>query len=563
MIAKSVFTLGMLAVAAHAAPPSQWPYWPEYSKTPVGEIQPQAWRMQDDVIDGWDWSMPPHVKPSERSLMGLQRMIGTRKPVEKVEPGFPVNAATLHWINWREIEPEEGVYRWDIVKARIEETRAQGCDSILRILTSSKAMGRNGVYHPEKGVAPRWLEKYDIPSSIDKKNANNENYDPGHPEFHKRYIKLINSFAASGIPQMLKAAYAGYASPSFGDEGIGPHGVDPDTVPHVMERLDAWGRAFKGMEHKVFMGGPSEYGFEKGFGVRRGFVEMYLYTLPDQHIGQSIDTNGYVVVDENSPVLKRNPFHGEVNEEYEEAWATPDRDFRFGETTDSFAYRYFCANLRLLQMRCSYVHNKDTIIPEMLPFVAQELGRTVEDAPDVWCFMRESYLKPKNYQKHDWLDRPISATEMENGIPAKNWERWLYQRDSEGFETEPAIKIDQPPNQMWMVQPGRYYDYIARKGKQIGLAVDDRWCGGGPVDVAVKVTYFDVGRGNVEVGLRTKKGGARKRIKLTDSRKLRTATFFVDDAVFSAKDLEYDIIFKSSGDEAVISFVRVVKICHI
>lgn len=525
-----------VVLAVSAASPEKWPYWPEYEKIPLSEIRPQQWRNTDDVIDGWDWSMPPNVEPAPKSLMGLQRMIGLKKPVQKIETHFPVNAVTLHWINWRDIEPEEGVYRWDIVKDRIEETHAQGSDSILRILTSSKAMESKGRYDPEKGAAPRWLEKYEIPSCVAKENANNENYDPGHPEFHKRYIKLINSFAESGIPQMLKAAYVGYASPSFGDEGIGPRGVDPDTVPHVIERLDAWGRAFQGLENRVFMGGPSEYGFEKGFGVRRGFVEMYLYTLPDSTIGQTIDENGYVVVDENSPVLRRNPFHGEVNEEYEEAWATEQRGYRFGKTTDSFSYRYFCANLRLLQMRCSYVHNKDTLIPEMLPFVALELGRTVEDAPDIWCFMRESYLR-----KHGAV---------------KNWERWLYQRDSEGFETEPVVKIDQPPIKMWMVQPDRYYDYIARKGSQIGLAVDDRWCSGGQVDVAIKVTYFDEGAGQVQMRV----GEQECNLLLTGSGTLKTATFFIEKADFSAKGMEYDIVFQGMETDAVISFVRIIRL---
>jgi len=286
------------------------------------------------------------------------------------------------------------------------------------------------------------------------------------------------------------------------------------------------------------MGGPSEYGFNKGFGVRRGFVEMYLYTLPDATIGQTIDENGYVWVDENSPVLRRNPFHGEGNEEYEEAWATAERGYRFGKNTDSFAYRYFCANLRLLQMRCSYVHNKDTIVPELLPFVALELGRTVEDAPDIWCFMRESYLR-----KHG---------------PAKNWERWLYQRDSEGFETEPAVQI-QHPIKMWMVEKNKNYDYIARSGKRIGLAVDDRWGGGKPQDVAIKVTYFDIGKGAVELGVRTRQGNVKRTFKRTNSGTLKTATFFIKQAVFSAEGMEHDIVFQGLGTDAVISFVRVIR----
>jgi hypothetical protein len=558
---RTVFLMLLIGVQMSAVADSDpWPYWPKYKRTPLADIRPQPWRMQEDIIEGWDWSMPPAVRPAEHSLMGLERLFGLEQMRTRPDPLFAVNAAVLHWINWRDIEPEEGVYRWDRVRQWIGQTKEQECDAVLRILTASKAMhSAGGEYDPDKGAAPRWLEKYNIPSSIAKKGANNENYDPGHPEFHARYVKLINSFAESGIPQMLKAAYVGYASPAFGDEGIGPPGKDPDKVPHVIERLDAWGRAFDGMEHKVFMGGPSEYGFNKGFGLRRGFVEMYLYTLPDKTIGQSVDDSGYVIIDENSPVLRRNPFHGEVNEEYEEAWATKERDYRYGRDVDSFPYRYFCANLRLLQMRCSYVHNKDTLIPELLPFVALELGRTVADAPDIWCFLRESYIKPQHYQKHDWQGRPVSEDEMKNGIPAKNWERWLYQRDTEGYETEPAIKIEQPPNRMWMVQPGRYYDYLARKGRQIGFAVDDRWCNG-PTDVALKVTYFNIGDGRVDVGVKTKNGEIWKQISLTGTGSLRTATFFVQDAVFSARNMDYDIIFKSSGGDAVLSFVRVIRL---
>lgn len=95
----------------------------------------------------------------------------------------------------------------------------------------------------------------------------NLNFDRSHPEFHRRYLLLVEELAKTDIPDMVKAAYMGYASHSFGDEGIGPYGeTNPtanDTVKHVRERLDAWHEAFKGMENKVFMGGTSEYGFQK------------------------------------------------------------------------------------------------------------------------------------------------------------------------------------------------------------------------------------------------------------------------------------------------------------
>lgn len=138
---------------------------------------------------------------------------------------------------------------------------------------------------------------------------------------------------------------------------------------------------------------------------------------------------------------------------------------------------------------------------------------------------------------------------------AKNWERWLYQRDSDGFETEPAVQIEHPIK-MWMVEKNRSYDYIARSGKRIGLAIDDRWCGGKPVDVAIKITYFDIGKGKVQMSA----GRQKRTIKLTGSGKLKTATYFLKNAVFSAKNMEYDIVFRGLEVEAVISFVRVIRV---
>ncbi|VGO14870.1 hypothetical protein PDESU_03440 [Pontiella desulfatans] len=521
-----------LVYHGHAAVPEAWPYWPEYHKTPLSEIRPQEWQEQDHIIDGWDWSLPPSVEPAPNGLMAVKRTQNLKRSLNGfLEPvDLPMNPTVTLWIKWKDLEPVEGNYQFDVLRTRVEEAEQLGYSVVLRMLFSAT------------NFAPEWIQDYDIPIREEHKKSKMINYEVSHPEFHNRYVGLIDALGQSGIPNMdaLKGAFLGYASPSNGDEGIGPHGVDPDTVPHVIERLDAWGRAFKGVEHKVFMGGISQHGLDLGFGIRRGFVEMYLYHIPDELLGQSVDDAGYLFVDDSVDVLKRNIFHGEENEEYEEAWATEKRDFRFGPNTDSYSYRYFTSNLRLLQMQSNYVlYNSFSIMPEQMVWVGQTLGRTVEDSPDIWCSLRESYVRRVG--------------------PVKNFERWLYQRDSEGFETEPAVKIDQAI-EMWMVEPGSYYDYVARKGKQIGLAVDDRWCGGGPVDVAIKVTYFDVGRGTVDVGVRTRKGGARKRIKLTGTEKLRTATFFIDDAIFNAKGMDYDLIFHGSGAEAVLSFVRVIRV---
>ncbi len=523
-----------LMTRADAAPPTSWPYWPEYHKTPLDQIRPQEWKTADHVIDGWDWSLPPTVKPSPNGLLAVYRTSNIKHPLNKEiqSLNLPLNQTLELWVKWRDLEPTEGQYRFDLLKSRIEEASQKGCRVVLRILSSATIF------------APEWLADYKVP--IRQENSKNKpkvtNYEISNPEFHKRYLLLVKKLGESGIPEMdsLKGSYVGYASPSYGDEGIGPHGVDPDTVPHVVERLDGWGQAFDKFKQKVFMGGSSAHGFKKGFGTRRGFVEMYLYHIPDEEIGQTVDKQGYLFVDDSVELLKSKAFHGEENEEYEEKWATKEGGFRFGENTDSFTYRYFISNLRTLQMQCNHVlMNPFSIYPEQMVWVGQTLGRTVQDSPDIWCALRESYVRKAG--------------------PVKNVERWLYQRDSPGFETSPVVKIDHPIK-MWMVAPDQNFDYIARKGKQIGLAVDDRWCGGKPVDVAVKTTYFDKGVGTVDVHVKTKGGDVTKQIKLTGSDKLKTATFVIEDAVFPAQKMDYDLTFKSSGDEAVLSFVRIIRL---
>ncbi len=542
-------------------PEGVYPYWPSYQYLDVEDldtIQAQQWINKDHVIQGWDWSMPTFVEPSSRSLVGLQRIIGWNKDYIPLNLQFKSNNVGILWVKWRDIEKTMGTFNFQPVIDRINQANSVGSDIILRILCHSKSRaGDIG-----KGEAPLWLEDLGVTLLPQEKPEHNLNFDPSHPEFHKHYLQLVEALAQTGIPDMVKAAYVGYASHSFGDEGIGPHGENNpeanDAEIHVKERLDAWQNAFAGQEHKVFMGGTSFYGFEKGFGVRRGFVEMYLYHIPSPNLGQFIDDEGYLCVDENAPIIKYGCFNGDVNEEYEPAWATDARSYRFGNTTNSYPYRYFTSNLRALQMRCTYIHTTGHLIPKMLPFISLELGRTIEDAPDVWTFLRTSYLKASNYRNNDKMGREISAMEESDGIETKNFERWLYQRDAPGFETQPAVKIQQAIK-MWMVQDDKYYDFIARKGRKIGFDVDDRWTGLTD-SLAIKVTYFDHNPGTLKLrgfqGLQP----FEKSIELKGDSALRTATFLLPRLTANSLENNFDFSLEAgeNTDSITVSMVRVI-----
>jgi len=559
-----IFLLAVLLISSdnpNVLPESIYPYWPSYQYLDVEDLdtlQAQEWIKEDHVIEGWDWSMPSFVDPSPRSLVGLQRNIGWGKDYIPLNLKFKSNSVGILWVKWRDIEPTMGNYDFTPIIDRIKQANSVGSDIVLRILCHSKS--RAGDIN--KGDAPLWLEDLGVNLLPQEEERHNLNFDPSHPEFHKRYLMLIDEMAKTGIPDMVKAAYVGYASHSFGDEGIGPHGENNpeanDAEVHVRERLDAWQNAFQGQEYKVFMGGTSYYGFEKGFGVRRGFVEMYLYHIPSPNLGQYIDDNGYLSVDENAPILEYQCFNGDINEEYEQAWATSARNFRFGNTTNSYPYRYFTSTLRALQMRCTYIHTTGHLVPQMLPFLSLELGRTVEDAPDVWTFLRTSYIKASTYRNNDKLAREISPTEEAEGIETKNFERWLYQRDAPGFETKPAVEIQQAIK-MWMVQDNKYYDYIARKGKKIGFDVDDRWTGLKD-SIAIKVSYFDNYTGSLNLIYNNGLQEIIKTQSLVGDSALKTVTFFISKLAANSMGNNFDFTLEAgeSTDSIVVSFVRLV-----
>ncbi len=545
-------------------PESSYPYWPSYNSLDVQDLDTivaQKWIQKEHVIAGWDWSLPEFVEPAPRSSVGLQRIIGLDADYLPINLKFKANPVGLLWVKWRDIEPTPGNYNFEPIIKRIKQAQAVGSKISLRILGHSKARGANAIAN---GEAPLWLEDLGATLLKSKNTKDNLNFNPAHPVFHKRYLMLINELAKTEIPTMVKAAYVGYASHSFGDEGIGPYGegnsAANDTAKHVRERLDAWEKAFKGMENKVFMGGSCDYGFNKGFGVRRGFVEMYLYNIPNSDLGQYIDQNGYLRIDESSPIIRHRCFNGEVNEEYEKTWATPERGFRFGNTTNSFPYRYFTSTLRALQMQCTYIHTTGHLVPKMLPFLSLELARNVSDAPDVWCFLRTSYIKAGNYKNNDWKNRSITEKEKVEGIETKNFERWLYQRDAVGYETHPAVKIQQSIK-MWMVQENKYYDFIAREGKKMGFDIDDRWVGAKDT-MALKVTYFDNYSGALNLVYNNGSKQEVKTQKLLGDGNLKTVTFIVDDLKANSLKNKFDFTLEAglTTDKIVISMVRAIQL---
>jgi len=527
-----------------------WLYWGTYQRNPR-LVQP-PWRDGDDVVVGWDWSLPPAVKPSSRAR--LRWGFGGWKDGKLRKAGFPDGLSCVDevWWSWRKLEPEEGQFDFNGLKEEIHRRIEAGCRGvIIRLLGSVWETGtpeqvrewqKKSAWRFNRWSAPRWLERYDVRKIEEIKGGERVVHaDIFDPIYHEKYLRLVKAFGASGLPALPELHGLLICGMSFsnGEEAAGVKFQTPEQEKRWRERLQAWIDAFGGEKRKLIaMGdGPAmRINMEYGLGSRDGYVEMYLYHAEDRDRGQYIDARRYLCVDESNPFIA-NPdiIFGDENEEYSE------RQVDCFGPIESFNYRYFTSMLRFLQMRRNYLYTEENaVLPDLLWYVCHAMARTVQDTPDAWCFLRESYVRQK-------------------GTDAlKNFERRVYQRDREGFETQPAVRIPHAIERWWLHDPRRRYDYVARTGKRIGFAVDDRFVSG-RCRVAVKVSFYD-GFHDAWRLVYTQGGKAAGSapVECTGTDGFRTATFFID-ADFDAKEMAFDLEIHSGG-RVPISFVRLIRL---
>ncbi len=529
------------------------------------QIVPQPWRDSNDVIEGFDWSLPPSVQPAPNAFM---------KGYWDMDPkAFPGRLLGVAAASWRELEPEEGHYDFSILEKRIGRLKARGYAAVeLHIYASvrdveydddaGKPLPPDRLSEQQKRVrqqdssAPLWLDKYNIPTTRNDPQIGTDdhivNYDIFNPQYHQRYLKMVAALGRTPIPHRtdIGIAYIHMISSTRGEENDGAFPGDPNH-PRMVERLKAWADAFGPDKNKLMFTGFNEqnlriaYGL--GIGQRNGYVERYLLHTYNPALGQSMDTDGHLVVDESLPPIADNLAFGDENEEYDPS--SNGQVIRFGPRS-TWPHRYREAALRELQMRRNYSWEPAlSPDPYLTAYVANELGRTVRDTPDAWCYLRESYVHEKNeYQG--------------NVVPVKNFERWLCQRDLPGFPTRAVKKVDYPePTENFVRNvyvPGTNYDLVAREGQRFGFALDARFMQGQSPPVAIKITYYDETPWTLVYSTST--GPREKSWPCRADGALRTATFFLKDFAPTAKGMAPDFEIRALAKPAVIRFVRIIRL---
>ena len=163
-------------------------------------IERTPWRTTDDVIEGWDWSLPPSIKPVPYSGIKYHSRAG------KTIPGNRICSIRS---SWRELEPEEGVYDFGKLRKKLEDLPAGCVGAELHVYASvyETKYFKTGKVTP--GTAPLWLiEKYKTPIVPEKPKTNIGtpfqvvNVDIWNEEYHSRYLKFVEAFGGSNIAQM-------------------------------------------------------------------------------------------------------------------------------------------------------------------------------------------------------------------------------------------------------------------------------------------------------------------------------------------------------------------------
>lgn len=183
---------------------------------------------------------------------------------------------------------------------------------------------------------------------------------PWHPGVEAELFKFIDALGKTGIPKHPKIVFSqihGFSS-SLGEElnlkgedfqkAVDPFGLTPEVYYNwAIRRIDAWLKAFEGVEYKLMWAGHEEslrryrgdaysqassrivsYALDHGIGFRGGFIEAYYSVRFDkpESTGQGLihypndDGPSYYEVyrktDLDFPVIASRRANGDENEEY-------------------------------------------------------------------------------------------------------------------------------------------------------------------------------------------------------------------------------------------------------
>ncbi len=528
-----------------------------------------------------DWYLPPGVRrDADSGFFRFGANFNSEYPNEKI----PVSAAGDSAFSWKVLNPEDGVYRFDLLWNKID---------YLRGLQGNYPLGLR-IMSGEIDKVPDWvIQKYNPPIATFK--GTNSSFDvtyvsPRDPGVEKEYLKFVKALGASGIPQdpLVVFAYIHGISYSRGEElgltaddkqtAINVFGLSSDVYRNwAIKRIDAWADAFSGVEYKLMwvgkegsLGYPTasaaivQHVLDRGASFREGIIEKYYFWIDYAgSTGQKLvhDPYGttsplyetYFQTDLNFPVINQRRARGDENENYS-LWGTTVAERKHGWLMSNF--RAMTQHDRFLYIT-SYNYDLN---PPFSDYVQKSMGKTVDTSRDAWVFLNEGY-------KRDVLDG------QPRDLAMKNFEKYLYQRDLPNARTVAVEKVYRPdPGRDTLRNPpwgsGDAYNLVARRTDRVNgnnrmdFAVEDRFINNQPGLVLLKVTYKDNNSGRWHVQYDGGNLGilSTASVSGSNSGQWKTVTWVLDEAAFggglpNGQDLA---IVTESGD-VTVKYVRLIK----
>jgi len=507
-----------------------------------------GWRTSDDVVTGWDWTLPPTVEPAAAS--GLFTINNNAYP-----SGWP--GAKIRVINatWRDLEPSPGNYDFSSIKNYLDDPNYDG------IFLNVRGFVTSFPNQPQEVTAPSWATVANgYPTyttnggvgAITSLVAFNANVKTKH-------LALIAALKNSGIltSPRLWGQIIHMPGASRGEEFNTDQGNVTASTAVAIEYIQAWAAA-AGTNAKRLMwtddrGGTAEKAtindaaLAAGVGARGGAIESWLwnqYTPGFKKYTLQTYNNGYLEVDETAQMLVGNRAWHDQNEAAG-VYDNPANSLQ--------QQNWRMASLRTLQMRRNliWVDASYRMNPEMSKWMSLEAGHAVTTSPDAWVCLMRTWTRSSN-DGTGFADREI-----------KNFERWLYQRDVPGAMTTPVIAKNHGGNKSLVdaLSSSLSYVDVARAGSAVGIAVDDRFIGASSGRIAIKVTFLDSNTGEWSLEY-VKSNGAQgiRTVTSTGTDVVRTVTFFLDDFSAPAKGKTLDFKLVSPSGNTPFMFVRVIKL---
>ena len=500
-----------------------------------------------DVADGMDWSLPAGVEPSANSgFYGRE-----------AAPDFSIDTHVID-VSWRQLEPTPDAF----------DTTATGTAQGIALASLDDQLAVPGdfwlrVWATGVDWAPAWVAADCGVQPISGVDELGQQHLPiwnpcvwGHLRDFWETLLVDRGFAAD--PRM-RFAYVpgGFASCTF-DFDMMVHASNDDGL--FFSTFDAWfQQAMQDLadlagEHagkllytgEDFPAGPDGWNVdwlaldavEKGMGIRSARTELFNFRV--NHVpawGSILDDGGYARTQDRE--LPPNA-------------ATEHECFTScGYDTDDPAYAVTMANLKALQLRANwiYVAPEDSYMAELADhwdWVRLELGKTIGDAPDAWVALREA-------EDTYWLDTWPTT---------RNLERWLMQRDYEGYGIGPDgltapgtdVRVGVLAAENGRSTEGRRTQ-LATGNDHILFYLEETWVELGLHSYDVKVTFIDTDTTGWWLEYRTAAGATTsEHVRGRGDGALRTATFHLEDAIL----LSFDIV-DGGGEDLEVRFVRVIK----